>query len=202
LARQCCDPQDLDTFILPMIGDIQFELTSSGHRPLLARTWIRLRGYTAFFHGLALTIVLRQGRSPMHSKALGWLRLLLTIPAALAASFIVQYGAGELFGRFLVHPGPGGVAEGIWLVKVITTPLMAAAFFWTMFHVAPPERRKAVALGALVVVAAWGTVLAAAGVTSASGFHGSLFAMGIGAWAGGLLSYWSTGLATSAAVQA
>jgi len=40
----------------------------------------------------------------MQSKALGWLRLLLAIPAALLVTLVVQYGATALFWRVLTRP--------------------------------------------------------------------------------------------------
>jgi hypothetical protein len=195
LAARVCDEQSVDTVVLPIIADIQFEAQAHAHRSRLARGWTRARGYTAFFKAIALTILLGNGRNPMQSKALGWLRLLVAIPAALLVTLVVQYGASYLFSSVLVHPGPrlaNGVvlAEGVWLIKVVISPFMAAAFFWTIHLVAPPQRRAPASVAALVVVGLWGSVMIFGSVMPWPQFNGWLFTMGLALWLGGALAYW------------
>ncbi len=129
----------------------------------------------------------------MESKALGWLRLLIAIPAALLVSLAVQVGGG--FGlRALIYSfghvalGRGGEFGG-WLVKVLVSPMMAAAFVWTMCLIAPRERRTPVAIASVIVVGLWGALLIYGSVTGPR-FHPWLFAMGMAGWLGGLASYW------------
>ena len=194
-AARVCEPESIDTVALPIIADIQFEAQANAHRPLLARAWTRVRGYTAFFKAIALTVLLGYGRNPMQSKALGWLRLLLAIPAALLITLVVQYGATALFWRVLVHPGPRQVnglvfLEGVNLVKVVISPFMAAAFFWTMYLIAPRHRRAPVALAALVVIGLWGGLMLFGAVMPWPRFSVWLFALGLALWLAGALSYW------------
>jgi hypothetical protein len=80
--------------------------------------------------------------------------------------------------------------EGIWLVKALASPFMAAAFFWTMYLVAPPQRRAPVAIGALVGVGLWGSLMIFGSVMPFPRFHGWLFATGLAGWLGGAPSYW------------
>jgi hypothetical protein len=190
-----CDEQSVDAVALPIIADIQFEAQAHAHRSRLARGWTRARGCSAFFKASALTILLGNGRNPMQSKALGWLRLLVAIPAALLVTLLVQFGATALFWRVLVHPGPRQVnglvfLEGDNLVKVVISPFMASAFFWTMYLIAPRHRRAPVALAALIVVGLWGALMILGAVMPWPRFHGWLFALGLALWLGGALSYW------------
>lgn len=131
----------------------------------------------------------------MQSKAVGWLRLLCAIPVALLVTLVVQYGAGHLFARVLVHPGPrlaNGVVlmEGVWLVKVVISPFMAAALFWTIYLVTPPQRRAPMTVATLVVIGLWGSLMVLGSVMPGPQFNGWLFAMGLAIWLGGALSYW------------
>lgn len=195
LAARVCDEQSVDAIALPIVADIQFEAQAHAHRSRLVRGWTRARGYTAFFTAIALTILIGHGRNPMQSKALGWLRLLVAVPAALLVTLVVQYGVGALFSTVLVHPGPrlaNGlvVVEGIWLAKVASSPFMAAAFFWTICLVAPLNRRRPVALAALIVVGLWGALMVFGAVMAWPRFHGWLFALGLALWLGGAFSYW------------
>jgi len=195
LAARVCDQQSIDTVALPIIAEIQFEAQTHAHRTLLPRAWARVRGYTAFFKAIGLTVILGYGRNPMQSKVHGWLRLLLTIPAALLAAAAVQYGATGILSLVFVHPVPGPVKgvsylEGVWLVKALMTPFMVAAFFWTMYLVAPLNRRHPVALASLIVVGLWGSLMIVGSVMPWPRFHGWLFAIGLAGWVGGALSYW------------
>ena len=195
LAKRVCDEATVDSVALPIIADIQFEARAHSHRPAVFRWWLLASDYAAFFKAIALTVLLGEGRNPMHSKAVGWLRLLVAIPLALLVSGGVQRAAGYVFGRIFVHPGPrlpNGVvlAEGIWLVKILSSPFMAAALFWTMYLVAPPERRSAVAIGGLIVSALWGCLMVFGSFERWPDVHVSLFAMGLALWLGGGVSYW------------
>lgn len=195
LAARVCDQQSLDTVALPIIADIQFEAQTHAHRTLLPRAWARVRGYTAFFKAIGLTLLLGYGRNPMQSKALGWLRLLFSIPAAVLVTGAVQYGLTHIFSMVFVHPVPAPVKgvsylEGVWLVKALVTPFMVAAFFWTMYLVAPLNHRRPVALAALIVVGLWGSLMVFGSVMPWPRFHGWLFAIGLAGWVGGALSYW------------
>lgn len=67
---------------------------------------------------------------------------------------------------------------------------MAAAFFWTLYFVAPPNRRPLVAVAALVVVGLWGALMISGAVMPWPRFHGWLFALGLAGWLGGAVSYW------------
>lgn len=192
-ARRICPVQDFEMVALPIIADMQFEAAAQAHRGPLLRGWIRLRGVAAFSKALALTVILNSRRDGMNSKAVAWLRLLVAIPAALVASLAVQVGVGRGLGYVLYSVGGltlgrGGEFGG-WLVKLLITAFMAAAFFWTLYLIAPRHRRRPVAVAALVVIGLWGALLVTGAVTPWPRFYGWLFAMGLAGWLGGVLSY-------------
>lgn len=195
-ARRFCPAQDFEMVALPIIADIQFETAAQAHRSPLVRGWTRLRGILAFSKALTLTVLLNNGRGGMHSKAFAWLRLLVAIPAAVLVSFAVQVGVGRGL-SYLVYSvggltlGRGGEFGG-WLAKLIMTPFMAAAFFWTLYLIAPGNRRRPVAVAALVIIGLWGALMVTGSVTPWPRFHGWLFAIGIAGWLAGTLSYWLT----------
>jgi hypothetical protein len=195
-ARRCLSPRDLEDVALPIIADIQFEVSAHAHRHAVVRGWVRVRGCFAFVKALGWTVLLHHWGNRMESKALAWLRLLLAIPAALLVSLAVQVGVGIglaylVYGLGGLLWGRGGEFGG-WLVKVLTSPFMAAGFFWTMYLVVPRQFRRPTALGALVVVALWGALMVFAALTPWPRFSGWLFAMGLAGWFGGALSFWAT----------
>jgi uncharacterized BrkB/YihY/UPF0761 family membrane protein len=195
VARRVCEPESIDTVAVPIVADIQFEAHAVAHRSRMVRAWTRVRGYAAFFNAIALTVLLGHGRSPMKSQAFAWFRLLIAIPAALVVTLGVQLATTRLFGTMLVHPGPrlaNGLvlAEGINSVKVVCSPFMSAAFFWTIYLVAPRHRRRPVALAALVAIGLWGALMVFGSVMPGPQFHGWLFGIGLALWLGGGLSYW------------
>jgi hypothetical protein len=194
-AERVCETESIDTVVLPIVADIQFEVKASAHRSPLARAWVRARGYGSFFNAIALTVLLGCGRNPMNSKALGWVRLLLAVPLALLVTAGVQLAATRLFGMMLMHPGErlaSGLVllEGVNTTKVVSSPFMSAAFFWTMYLVAPPHRRSPVAIGALIVTGLWGALMVFGSVMPGPGFHSWLFGIGMAHWLGGGVSYW------------
>lgn len=195
LAGRVCGPESIDTVAVPIIADIQFEAQANAHRSGLARAWIRVRGYTVFFKAIGMTVLLGHGRSPMAPRAFGWLRLLLAIPAALLITMGVQLATMRMFGAMLVHPGPrlaNGLflAEGINSVKVVSSPFMSAAFFWTIYLFAPRHRRPPVAIAALLVIGLWGALMVWGSVMPWPRFHSWLFGIGLALWLGGGHSFW------------
>jgi hypothetical protein len=189
LAGQVCQPDTVEAVALPIIADMQFEAEASAHRSLLTRAWVRGNGYLVFFKAIALTVLLGQGRNPMKSAAFGWLRLLLAIPIALLVTAGVQLAATRFFGMMLVHQN-GHVLEGVTSVKIVSSPFMAAALFWTLYLIAPPHRRSPVAVGALIVTGLWGGLMMFGALAPWPAFHGWLFGIGIALWLGGGVSYW------------
>ncbi len=100
----------------------------------------------------------------MKSSTLGWVRLALAIPAALLVTLLVQMAATRVFGAMLMHPGErlaNGLVlvEGVNMTKIVSSPFMAAALFWTLYLVAPKHRRSSVAVAALVVIGLWGGLI-------------------------------------------
>jgi hypothetical protein len=194
-AERVCDPESIDTVVLPIVADLQFEAQINAHRSPVARTWVRASGYAGFFKAIALTIVLGRGRNPMKSRALGWLRLLLAVPAALLVTLLVQLATMRVLGMMLVHPGErlaNGLVlvEGINTVKIISSPLMSAALFWTLYLVAPSHRRPPVAIAAISVIGLWGGLMVFGSLMPWPRFHSWLFGIGLALWLGGGLSYW------------
>ena len=160
VATQLCEPESIDTVVLPIVADLQFEARASSHRSAVARAWVRLRGYVGFFKALALMAMLGQWRKPMKSSTLGWVRLALAVPAALLVTLLVQMAATRVFGAMLMHPGErlaNGLVlvEGVNTTKIVSSPFVAAALFWTLYLVAPKHRRSSVAVAALVVIGLW-----------------------------------------------
>lgn len=195
LARRVCEPEAIDTVALPIVADIQFEAQVVAHRSRVVRGWTRVRGYSTFFKAIGLTVLLGHGRNPMTSQAFTWLRLLLAIPAALLVTLGVQLAAMRLFGVALVHPGPrlaNGLVlmEGVNSVKIVSSPFMSAAFFWTIYLVAPRHRRAPVAIAALIAIGLWGALMVFGSVVPGPQFHGWLVGIGLALWLGGGLSYW------------
>jgi len=195
LAQQVCESDSVEAVALPIIADMQFEAQANAHRSLATRAWVRSNGYLVFFKAIALTVLLGQGRNPMKSRSFGWVRLLVAIPLALLVTAGVQLAATRLFGMMLMHPGerlPNGLVllQGVNATKVVISPFMSAAFFWTMYLVAPPHRRSPVAIGALIVTLLWGALMVFGSVMPGPGFHSWLFGIGVALWLGGGISYW------------
>jgi hypothetical protein len=67
---------------------------------------------------------------------------------------------------------------------------MAAAFFWTIYLVAPRHRRSPVAIAALLAIGLWGALMVYGAVVPGPQFHAWLFGIGLALWLGGGLSYW------------
>jgi hypothetical protein len=191
LAKRVCDPESIDIVVLPIVADLQFEAQINAHRSPVARTWIRASGYAGFFKAIALTVMLGRGRNPMKSQTLGWLRLLLAIPAALLVTALVQLATMLLFSMVIVHRAEGSpYLEGVNTVKVFCSPFMSAALFWTLYLVAPTHRRSPVAVAALIVIGLWGGLMVFGSLMAWPQFHNWLFGIGLALWLGGGLSYW------------
>jgi hypothetical protein len=206
LAKRFCAPQQIDAVILPMIADMQFETLAHAYGSPLVRGWVRVRGYVAFFKAVMLTVVLQHGRTPMESKALGWLRLLLAIPAALLVTVVVQYVVGIPAGYLLYSAGGvsfwrGGEFGG-QLAKVIAMFAMALAFFWTVCFIVPRHRRTPFAAATLVFLGALGALAIYNGISPWPEFTGWKVATGCACWLGGTVSYWLTSRAGRAAAAA
>ena len=131
----------------------------------------------------------------MKSSTLGWVRLALAIPAALLVTLLVQMAATRVFGAMLIHPGER-LANGLVLVagvnttKIVSSPFMAAALFWTLYLVAPKHRRSSVAVAALVVIGLWGGLMIFRAVMPWPRVHSWLFGIGLALWLGGIVPYW------------
>jgi hypothetical protein len=190
LAARVCDPETIDTVALPLVADMQFEVLGHAHRPALARAWIRTRGCAAFVEAIALSVWDGHGRTPMKSNAFGWVRLLLAIPGALLVTLGVQWATLRLFGGMIQHPGAHGYVEGVNLTKIVSSPFMSAALFWTLCLVAPTRLRRPAAIGALIVIGLWGGLMLLGSVVPRPNFHGWLLGLGLALWLGGGLSFW------------
>jgi hypothetical protein len=122
---------------------------------------------------------------PLRASSFAPLRWAAVLPAALLAAACAQV--------FVFAPILWGLTSSLgqepawlrWLAKSIATPIMAAAFIGAATWCAP-TRRRIVALSALVVVTAWGTLLIAAGPSTWGPVMGML---GI---AGGIATAWWT----------
>jgi hypothetical protein len=194
VAAELCEPEQMDAIILPLVADIQFETLACRNASPAVRGWVRARGYLAFFKAITLTVVLPHGRVPLKSRLFGWLRLLLAIPVALAATLAAHVGVGREL-SYLVYNlgGPKEALYGeVWLVKVLVSPFMSAALFWTLYLFAPRERRRPVAFGALILIGLWGgSLLFAEVVLSWPPADGWGLALVFALWLGGVLSYWA-----------
>jgi hypothetical protein len=189
-AERHCSPEVLNTLILPVVADLQFE-DALWRGDALSRWVLRCRGYLGIAQALGLHYICDGRASVKHSK-FALLRLGLMIPAALVAAFAAQIIVGRGLGIVLGVLWRRNITDDwlIWAAKTVTSPFMSAAFFGAMWWVAPPTRRSVVAVGALVAVLLWGGLLIFGAVTEWPRFHGWLFNMGLALWLGGGVTFW------------
>ena len=195
VAASLCDDEFVDAVALPIVADIQFEAEASAHRSLLPRAWVLARGCFVFVETIALAALFGRGRNPMRSQSFGWLRVLLAVPIALLVTAGVQRAAMRLFGMVLMHPGErlaNGLVlvEGVNTTKIVSSPFMAAALFWTMYLIAPERYRSPIAVGALIVTGIWGGLMMLGAVMPWPRFDSWLVGLGLALWLGGGISYW------------
>jgi hypothetical protein len=195
LARRSCPSHLVDEVVVPIVADMQFESLESVNRSRLMRLWVSGKGYAALIKAVLIAALVLPRRAPVDSKNSGRMRLLLAVPIAVIVTGLVQYLVGSAAGYLLYSVGLATLGEGGEfggrLAKVTAMGFMALAFFWTVFFVAPAQRRPRVALAALIGLSLVGGLAVFNAFRPWPEFAGWKFAMGLACLSCAVASYWA-----------
>jgi hypothetical protein len=207
-AERHCSPEVLDTLILPVVADLQYEdARESGNA--IVRRFLRVRAYVGLAKALGLHYAIH-GRFRMKDsdvlprpKVIDYVRVCLMIPAALVAVASTQYLLEAGLADLMYLSG----AKRDWLLwawdttnsspaKVIFPAFMAAALVATLLWVAPPaardefridrRARRAITIG----VCALGVLWSVPAVFSSVHDGPLMLVRALAPWLGGGMAFW------------